>query len=190
MVSGQRMANGNVLARMEIFSINPDKVNTPRLAIRQDLSGAQVIGNFNSENLYYDLDGKTTKSLLSTTGRGYYILGLIAPGNEPTVHALNDISLSAGELEKWGGKIMLLFENPEAAARFDGSRFTSLPSTVTFGCDIDNRILDEISSNMELTDRTLPVFIIADTFNRIIHISQGYTIGLGEQLINILHKTN
>lgn len=190
MVSGQRMANGNVLARMEIFSIDPGKVNTPRLVIRQDLSGAQVIGNFNSENLYYDLDGKTSKSLLSTTGRGYYILGLIAPGNEPTVHALNDISLSAGELEKWGGKIMLLFENPEAAARFDGSRFTSLPSTVTFGCDIDNKILEEISSNMELTDRTLPVFIIADTFNRIIHISQGYTIGLGEQLINILHKTN
>lgn len=67
MVSGQRMANGNVLARMEIFSIDPGKVNTPRLVIRQDLSGAQVIGNFNSENLYYDLDGKTSKSLLSTT---------------------------------------------------------------------------------------------------------------------------
>lgn len=188
MVSGQRMANGNVLARLEIFQIAPDVVNTPLLAIRQDSSGAQVIGNFNSEDLYYDLDDKTEKSLLSTTGRGYYILGLIAPGNEPTVHALNDISLSAKELEKWGGKIMLLFENPEAAARFDASRFTSLPSTVHFGTDIDSKIINEISDNMKLTDRTLPVFIIADTFNRIIYISQGYTIGLGEQLVNILHK--
>lgn len=189
MVSGQRMANGNVLARLEIFSIEADKTNTPLLAIRQDSSGAQVIGNFNSENLYYDLEEKTAKSLLSTTGRGYYILGLIAPGNEPTVHALNDISLSAKDLEKWGGKIMLLFENEEAAGRFDASRFKSLPSTVRFGTDIDSRIINEISANMKLTDRTLPVFIIADTFNRIIHISQGYTIGLGEQLINILHKT-
>jgi len=188
MVSGQRMANGNVLARLEIFQITPDTVNTPLLAIRQDSSGAQVIGNFNSENLYYDLKDKTEKSLLSTTGRGYYILGLIAPGNEPTVHALNDISLSAKELEKWGGKIMLLFENPETAARFDTSRFTSLPSTVHFGTDIDSKIINEISANMKLTDRTLPIFIIADTFNRIIYISQGYTIGLGEQLINILHK--
>ena len=189
MVSGQRMANGNVLARVNIFRIEPEKVNTPQLAIRQDLSGAQVIGNFNSENLYYDLEEKTEKSLLSTTGRGYYILGLIAPGNEPTVHALNDISLAAKDMEKWGGKIMFLFESPEAAGRFDASRFKSLPSTVRFGCDIDGKILKEISENMELTDRTLPIFIIADTFNRIVYISQGYTIGLGEQLINILHKT-
>lgn len=187
-VSGQRMANGNVLARIDIFGIRPDTVNTPQLEIRQDLTGAQVIGSFNSENLYHDLALGTDKSLLSTTGRGYYILGIIAPGNEPTVHALNDISLAAKDLEKWGGKIMLLFESPETAARFDSTRFTSLPSTVTFGTDIDGKIINEISANMKLTDRTLPVFIIADTFNRIIHITQGYTIGLGEQLINILHK--
>jgi len=29
----------------------------------------------------------------------------------------------------------------------------------------------------------LPVFIIADTFNRVVFVSQGYTIGLGEQLM-------
>ena len=29
----------------------------------------------------------------------------------------------------------------------------------------------------------LPIFIIADTFNRVVFISQGYTIGLGEQLV-------
>ena len=27
------------------------------------------------------------------------------------------------------------------------------------------------------------VFIIADTFNRVVFVSQGYTIGLGEQLM-------
>ena len=31
--------------------------------------------------------------------------------------------------------------------------------------------------------QTLPVFIIADTFNRVVFVSQGYTIGLGEQLM-------
>lgn len=30
---------------------------------------------------------------------------------------------------------------------------------------------------------TLPIFIIADTFNRVVFVSQGYTIGLGEQLM-------
>jgi hypothetical protein len=34
----------------------------------------------------------------------------------------------------------------------------------------------------------LPVFIIADTFDRIVFISQGYTIGLGEQIKNIINQ--
>lgn len=34
----------------------------------------------------------------------------------------------------------------------------------------------------------LPVFFIADTFNRVVHLSQGYTIGLGEQLEKTIRK--
>ena len=34
----------------------------------------------------------------------------------------------------------------------------------------------------------MPIFVIADTFNRIVFISQGYTIGLGEQLMKTIHK--
>ena len=45
------------------------------------------------------------------------------------------------------------------------------------------------SSSMKLQDaRRLPIFIIADTFNRVVFLSQGYTIGLGEQLYNTLNK--
>ena len=34
----------------------------------------------------------------------------------------------------------------------------------------------------------LPLFIIADTFNRVVFISQGYTIGIGEQLVKTSSK--
>lgn len=40
---------------------------------------------------------------------------------------------------------------------------------------------------MNLNNSTLPVFIIADTFNRVVFVSQGYTIGLGEQLMKVVH---
>ena len=33
---------------------------------------------------------------------------------------------------------------------------------------------------------SLPIFIIADTFNRVVFVSQGYTIGLGEQLMKTI----
>ena len=32
----------------------------------------------------------------------------------------------------------------------------------------------------------LPMFVLADTFNRVVFFSQGYTIGLGDQLMKVV----
>ena len=34
------------------------------------------------------------------------------------------------------------------------------------------------------------MFIVADTFNRVVFVSQGYTIGLGEQLMGVIKKVD
>lgn len=52
---------------------------------------------------------------------------------------------------------------------------------------MDNSIQKQIVDAMKLNQSTLPVFIIADTFNRVVFVSQGYTIGLGEQLMKVVH---
>ena len=40
---------------------------------------------------------------------------------------------------------------------------------------------------MKLRNKSsLPIFIITDTFNRVVFVSQGYTIGLGEQLMRTI----
>ena len=49
-----------------------------------------------------------------TTGRGYFIVGILGVGDEPTNHALKDIAAKASALDKWGRKIVLLF--PSRAA--------------------------------------------------------------------------
>ena len=59
--------------------------------------------------------------------------------------------------------------------------------TITYGIDIDDSIRKEIVQAMNLNNSILPVFIIADTFNRVVFVSQGYTIGLGEQLMKVVH---
>lgn len=188
MVSGQRMSDGSVLARAEFFNIDAGKVTEKPLIIRQDSTQIQVIGSFNSENRYHDLAENADKSILSTTGRGYYILGLIQPNHEPTSHNLNDISAVASEFEKWGKKIVLLFADKDETGRFDRSRFPRLPSNVVFGTDIDGACLDEIVSALNLPTSERPIFIVADTFNRVVFVSQGYTIGLGETLTDIIHR--
>lgn len=189
LVTGQRMADGTVLAKTRIFTVNPgNHVNVIPLEIRQDSTGVQVIGSFNSESVYHDLDTGTDRSILSRTGRGYFVLGLISPNHEPSIHALNDLSAVKDKMEEANVPVLLLFGNADAASRFSEKPYTGLPSTVSFGYDIDGAISSEIRSAMKLRGEDIPVFIIADTFNRVVYVVSGYTINLGETLLDIIHK--
>ena len=188
LVSGQRMADGSVLAHLSLFPVRIGEKTVVPLVMRESRDGVQVIGNFNSENHYFDLTEGKEKSLLSTTGRGYYIIGLISPNQEPTNHALRDIAACRKELEAWGRSIILLFSNRAEATRFRKDDFEGLPSTLSLGTDIDSIISKEIREAMKLNNDNKPIFIIADTFNRVVYLSQGYTIGLGERLVDVIHK--
>ncbi len=115
------------------------------------------------------------------------MVGVLAPGQEPTNHALRDIAALKSDLEKWGRKMVLLFPDEVQCKKFSLSEFPELPSTVIYGIDTDG-ICKQIVENMKLKHKnSLPVFIIADTFNRVVFVSQGYTIGLGEQLMKTVH---
>ena len=185
---GTRMAKGNVLVHMEKFTIKRDRDTRLSFTMRESKENIQVIGSLNAEDLYYDTATKQDKSILSTTGRGYYIIGIVAPSNEPTNHALRDIALYQQAFEQWGRKMILLLEDEEAFQRFNFSEFSNLPNTVVWGIDKQHTIFEEIRREMKLTNNTLPVFLICDSFNRVVFIQQGYTIGLGEQMMKAIQK--
>ena len=198
LVTGTRLANGSVLANMQLFQLQPGRPLTMPLLMREDAAALQVIGSLNAENLYVpikpgtDTPNPTPSSLLATTGRGYYVVGVIAPNQEPTNHALRDIAACAKQLEQWGRKLILLFESEEDVRRFNFGEHKGLPGTVCWGIDKDGTILRDLQANTPVlstsSNASLPVFVIADSFNRVVFASQGYTIGLGEQLIKNINK--
>lgn len=189
LVTGTRMANGSVLTEINFFNVEADKTTPIKLEMRESKDEIQVIGNFNSENKFKRADNGEETSLLATTGRGYYIVALLGSRQEPTNHAMRDIAAVKKELEDWGRGIVLLFPDEKGYKNFDPKEFGDLPSTVTYGLDIDGAIQKEMATAMKLQNaNTLPIFLIADTFNRVVFVSQGYTIGLGEQLMKVIHK--
>ena len=187
MMTGTRMADGSVLAHLTFFAINEGKVCDIEYVQRESSEQLQVIGDFNSENLFYDIAEERTRSLLSSTGRGYYIIAVIAPGSEPTNHFLRDVMPYKTDFEKWGQKMVLLFRDKDEAGRFVND-FPDLPSTVVWGTDIDDKIYNEIVTNMKLQNPNRPLILVADTFNRVVFVSQGYSIGLGEQLVKVIKQ--
>ena len=142
LMTGVRMASGKVLAHLERFALEQDM--TLSFTLRESKEDVQVIGSLNAEDIYHDKAANSDKSLLSTTGRGYYVLGIVAPNQEPTNHALRDISAYQQEFEGWGRKMVLLFQNDDEAQRFNFAEFDKLPATVVWGTDVDGKILQEM----------------------------------------------
>ena len=191
LVSGSRMAGGNVFADVSFFTIEEGRTVEVELIMRDIADQIRVIGSFDSEIKYNsvsqiasasDLD-IVEKSVLETTGRGYFAVALVDYGTEPTNHAFMDISAVKNELEEWGRPILVIFATEEDCRKFRADHF-DLPSTVHFGIDIDGKMRNMIASEMKLDKGgRLPLIVLADTFNRVVFFSQGYSIGLGESLV-------
>ena len=87
------------------------------------------------------------------------------------------------DLEAWGRKMVLLFPDETQYKKYHEKDFPGLPSTIIYGFDTHGAA-EQIAREMKLRNKSsLPIFIITDTFNRVVFVSQGYTIGLGEQLM-------
>ena len=189
LVTGMRLANGGVLSEMQMFRVKHSETTVVDMYLRTSETEVTVKGSFDSESKFTLLDGKEV-SLLSQTGRGYFVTGIIGVGQEPTNHALKDIAKVAEVFEKWNRPIILLFEDEAAASKFRATDFEGLPSrNIIYGIDNNGSLRKQIAENMKLRNPSqLPLFIISDTFNRIVYISQGYTIGLGEQMERVIRK--
>ena len=187
LTTGTRLSDGSVLARTTFFNIEPGKTANVDLVMREPEKGLRIIGNFNSENKYTQTRTQTQTSLLQTSGRGFYVLGLLDGGSEPTTHAMQDIAAVKAKLDEWGRSFIFLFQNDEHKKNFEKKNFQNLPENLTFGMD-NGSMLKEIVANMRLQNNNLPIFIVANTQNEIVFISQGYTIGLGEQLLKVIEE--
>lgn len=190
--SGSRLAQGGVLAHLRAFNVPFGDTVTQPLVVRQDSGRVGVVGAFDAESKYVpvrgdgDLAGE--QSVLQATGRGFYVLGILGPGQEPTDHALRDVTAVAAELEAVGRPMLLLCRNEADWKRFQSGKWRKLPAQTQYGLDATGRIEAELRENLDLGSAQLPIWIVADTFNRVVWFSRGYTIGLGEQLLKVLQS--
>jgi len=181
LVTGTRLANGGVLATQRFFNIAAGKTTEVVLKMRRPSGQLNVLGNFDSESRFLK-DGQEV-SILSQTGRGYFTLALLGVGEEPTNHALRDLAKARATLDEWGRPFVLLFPNDADLQRFKNENFGTLPANIILGVDAEGKIRQQVAQAMKLANPSqMPVFIVADTFNRVVFCSQGYTIGMGEQL--------
>lgn len=175
LVSGNRLSDGSVPVTLKKFSIEEGKTTTLDLIIEIPDDKLSVIGEFDSETRYWKAAGSDPVSVLSSTGRGVYVIGFLTPRHEPSVHAVNDLIAAKDGLEKWGRPILLL--TSEDGLEWVKEYASRMPANVQYGI-----------APKEMLDGTMPRVMIADTFNRVFFKTEGYTIGLGDQLLGAIAK--
>ena len=175
LVSGNRLSDGSVPVTLKKFSIKEGQTTTVDLVIEIPDNKLSVIGEFDSETRYWKTAGSEPVSILSSTGRGVYVVGFLTPRHEPSVHAVNDIIAAKEGLQAWGRPIMLL--TSEEGLGWLKEYASRMPSNVQYGI-----------APKEMLEGTMPRVMIADTFNRVFFKTEGYTIGLGEQILGALSK--
>lgn len=187
MVSGTRLANGSVLGQVSFFNVQRNELVKEKLILRDSAEVVKVIGNFDSESKFIDAVTNEETTVLKTSGRGLFVLAILGVGQEPTDHTLKDIAVKANEFDACGRKMILLFPTRTAYEKYQAAPVSGLPEHTVFGIDQNNSILKKLADALNYDGSSqLPIFIIGDTFNRIVFASHGYTIGLGERLLKII----
>lgn len=177
LVSGNRLSDGSVPVTMRQFSVREGETTTLDLRITIPEDKLSVIGSFDAETKYRIEPDSEPVSVLSTTGRGFYVIGFLTPRQEPSVHAINDLIAAKAKLESWNRPILLLTTAEGLGWLKECS--ASLPSNIHLGI---------IPDGLDLKGRRMPYFLLADTFNRVFFTTEGYTIGLGDQLVTAIAK--
>lgn len=189
LTSGTRLADGTVMARNVVFDIQQGQTTTVELTMRNSETEIQVIGSLDAEQKYIKQGECSPGTLLATTGRGYFILAMIDAKKEPTTHMMRDLAREKKKLEAWGRPIVLVMRDKTQLDALNLKDFPELPSTVTFGYDMDGQMSGMIASMMKIQDMSrLPVVLVGDTFGRVVFQSTGYNTSLGEQLAALVAK--
>ena len=168
-----RLDDGTALTHSEFLTIQADDTTHIEITMRKPGKQLQVIGPFDAGELTQEIEG-------------YYILGFLDQGSEPTTHAMNEIAAYCVEFERSGIPMFFLFDSEASYQSFKLKDFKPLPKNTHFGY-FDEGLLQKVINNLNLETEQLPVFVIANAKQgQAVFLSQGYTIGLGEQLLKTL----
>jgi hypothetical protein len=181
MVTGNRISDNKILSTITFFDLRENEHKTLKIKIRKDISPPEILGkvNLKTKILLYDNRQISLDSLVS---KGM-VISWIEPEKEPTKHIFNDLPLLKAELDNWGGNFIFFNDQAENENSLNSNALKGLPRNSLFGSDPGLAILRTILTNTTCSDLHLPYLILVNSSGDIIYKSEGYRIGIGEQIL-------
>ncbi len=184
--TGNRMADGSVLSQFEFFNIYEHKTANIEVTLRKSSAKISVLGKLNEVNNFIK---KQKKNACTISNKTYKILLWYRPNNEPSKHAIEDIVKARAMLNKNNVELWLIGDQEYIQEELDPKYFSKLLNKSIFYTDLNLNLLHTAEKNTKIKfGNEYPFMILLNTNNEIIFKSEGYSIGIGEDINKVVEK--
>ncbi len=186
--TGNRRSDGAVLADLVSFQVEAGKLTNIDMLIRPCVEKMEILGVVPTA-LSIVPEGKTKPEAIRLPEKGYMAIALIEANKEPTNHLLRDMSGMKDDFENLGVPLYFVFKDADHQAKFNRADFRAFPSVMQWGTDLDGRLLKGLAEGLCLTNtESLPLIVLLNAKGEVVFVSQGYRVGLGTQIMNIISR--
>jgi len=183
-VTGCRLSDGTVLARIVQVKLDGEKAMELPVTLRKDFTPPPIFGSFEQSKLKSDLENA---GIQINPSKGL-VMAWMETDKEPTKHFVADLKAKANEIEKWKGSVILFFPDQNEMDQFVLKEKEDLPKNVicalygAYPFDLLYHSLDMVRSGK------FPLVLFINPTGLINFFSEGYRIGTGEELARLIKR--
>ena len=190
LITGNRQVGGAVLCRVKYLRIEEGKTCT--LTLDFNTTGGEdsrLYGMLDTSTPFTDLQGQAIGVVEDFVKDKPLVLAIIDPNKEPTRHLINDMAAVKQNFEQWGGNVIFIIAKDKLPHVFKPENYKQLPEQIIFGYD-NRQIVNQAIANAcsKSISANYPVVTVIKSKGEVVFYSEGYSIGLGEQILKALKK--
>jgi len=177
LVTGNRLSNGNVLSQLSFFNLSENEHKTLNIKLRKETVKRHPSGKVDLQKILGLLDSPD-----SINQNGTVIIWM-DPDREPAKHIFTDLAQFKTEFDNWGGDF-IFFPDPSATrTEFNPEDHPEFPARSRFGVDNNLSAFHDFVKPVSSGTINLPLVILCDGKGNIFYRSEGYKIGIGEDIL-------
>lgn len=185
---GSRANDGSVTIETRYFDIKEGASESVVISLPKVEKGVQVQGIVDP-NTIVTLADDSKKILKELTNKKGLFICFSDPDKEPTKHILQDLPAHQKYIEEWGGGVLFVVPDDKVSSAFDASAFKGLPKQSMWLTDTNRALLNTVAKALQIEfSNNFPLVIYLSTNGGILYSSQGYRIGIGENIVKTIEE--
>jgi len=173
MVTGNRLTSGTVLSKLSVFEVKAGETTTRSIEMRKN-------------QLPLPEYGRIDPVLLNVRTAQEMILVWVDPDKEPTKHLLADLRLKKDAFGQWKGKFFMVLPSEELMNSFVKTEARMLPKVISYTSQSAFAVKPADIKRLHTGLKNLPVVVFVNKEGVINYISEGYRIGIGDELLSLI----